>query len=79
MTTKADKPMANPHNVQVGQTWADHDPRFEYQRILTIVKVHEDDGSALVRSSEGRLSRIKLSSFKPTATGYRLVPKLEPT
>lgn len=64
----------NPHNVQVGQVWQDNDKRSNYRRgrVTEVDETH-------ARVDWGRTAtRVKLTRFKPTSTGYRLVGKATP-
>lgn len=55
----------NPHHVQVGDIWQDNDPRHQAGGTLT--------PASDKRYRNGTPSRIRLSRFKPTSTGYRKV------
>lgn len=59
----------NPHNVKVGQIWQDNDGRSE-GRTGRIVSM--DDTHARVEWGVNT-TRVKLTRFKPTSTGYRLI------
>ena len=53
----------------VGQVWADNDPRsFGREVVIRSIEGHY----AYVEGGE-RNTRIKLSRFKPTRSGYRFV------
>ena len=66
--------------VRVGQLWADNDPRAA-GRTIRITEVGKYIATAEVITSAdyaddksvGRSTRISLSRFKPTSTGYRLL------
>lgn len=61
--------------VKVGQIWADNDKRH-YGRQIRIVRV--DVRYADVENVDsGRRSRVLLSRFWPTRTGYRLVSDVD--
>lgn len=77
---------ANPHGVKVGQVWQDCDVRSP-RRFLKIKQVVLADGVAIVARVSagggaiwGKYSPrpIKLTRFKPTHTGYRLVKDVTP-
>ena len=72
-------------DVKPGQCWADNDPRSE-GRTLRVESIEGDKavctiltncdsykGSAWQRDMVGKTTRISLSRFKPTSTGYRLL------
>lgn len=59
----------NPYGVQAGQIWADCDVRTP--RTMTVLEVGAHQ--AVVLSSKGRKTRIRLSRFRPGSTGYRLI------
>jgi hypothetical protein len=56
--------------VRIGQLWKDNDPRVP-NRYLKILDVK--DGYAYARVLAGKQTKIKLSRFKPTSTGYILI------
>lgn len=58
----------NPYGVKVGQLWQSCDKRDPYRRV-TVERI--EGAYAYVRWA--RLSRIKLTSFRPISTGYKLV------
>lgn len=58
---------ANPYGVKVGQVWQSCDKRDDYRRV-TVERIEGE--YAYVRWL--RLTRVKLSRFKPGSTGYRL-------
>jgi hypothetical protein len=66
--------------IQVGQIWADNDPRSA-GRTLQVEVIDEryvrmrvlTDGKATVRSSVGRLYAISKDRLRPTKNGYILV------
>jgi hypothetical protein len=62
--------MAETTTVRPGQRWADCDKRAK-GRTLTIVKVSVRFAWCI--DSRGRETRIMLTRFRPTSTGYRLV------
>ena len=66
--------MKNKFNVAKGQIWQDNDPRYEdeYKRTLEVLEV-DGDYAICKNIQSGRTSKIKLSRFKPTSTGYRLI------
>jgi hypothetical protein len=59
-----------PIKVRVGQVWEDNDPRGT-RRKITVIAIKGDQ--AVVQSSAGRKTKITLSRFRPTNTGYKLV------
>lgn len=59
----------NPHGVKVGQTWQDNDKRGP-RRVGRIVSI--DDTHARVDWGVN-VTRVKLTRFKPTSTGYLLI------
>ena len=78
---------ANPHEVKVGQVWLDNDKRNPEPRYLKVVAIDELLGRAIVarvNSQGGAIwgkyapRPIKLTRFKPTHTGYRLVKDVTP-
>jgi hypothetical protein len=71
--------MSETPNVQVGQVWADNDKRSQ-GRHVKVVAIEVTLKQAVVGrcNAEGglidaRVTRIRLSRFRPTSTGYRLV------
>lgn len=64
--------------VKVGQVWEDNDPRQQKQGVaVRRIKVLEiADGKALCQhpSGQGRKTKIRLDRFRPTKSGYKLVP-----
>lgn len=56
--------------VKPGQVWKDNDWRMTYDRRVTIDRV---DATYAYGTCSGRKTRILLSRFKPTSTGYVLV------
>lgn len=58
--------------VKVGQIWEGNDPRSA-KRLLKVLEIK--DGKAVVQHPRGigMKTKIKLSRFKPTSTGYKLV------
>ena len=61
-------PINNPYGVKVGQIWESCDKRDAGRRV-TVEKVSL--GFAYVRYV--KLSRIRLTRFRPTSTGYKLI------
>jgi hypothetical protein len=71
--------------VKPGQTWADADPRsagrtlrvesIEGDKVVCTILTNADSykGGAWQKDMRGKTTRISLSRFKPTSTGYRLV------
>jgi hypothetical protein len=66
-------------DVQVGQVWADNDKRSagRHVKVMAIEVLHRQ---AVVRPCSptgqltgSRVTRIRLTRFRPTSTGYRLV------
>lgn len=60
---------ANPYGVKVGQVWQDNDKRSSYRkgRVIEVTEEH-------ARMDWGATkTRVSLSRFKPTNTGYRLI------
>lgn len=85
-------PTSETPDVRPGQVWADNDPRLRAEKAVRHVTVQEVvtelQGTrlaipyAIVRSESGRRSTIRLSRFRPTSSGYRLVsdvPATNPT
>jgi hypothetical protein len=79
-----------PPVVRPGQVWADADPRSE-GRTLRVVEVTEvrvlcevvtqstpGEYGRHPTDTRGRLTRIALARFRPTARGYRLVQDVAP-
>lgn len=58
----------NPHGVKVGQVWEDNDKRDS--RTGRVVSI--DDTHARVDWGVN-VTRVKLTRFKPTSTGYLLI------
>lgn len=66
--------------VQPGQVWADNDPRVP-GRTLRVDAVEGEHAICTVLTNEPayeghmpkKTTRIKLSRFKPTSTGYRFI------
>ena len=75
--SKPEKP-ANPYKVAIGQIWEDCDLRTlkegKSPRTLTITRVYSDRGYSVANTSNNRTVEVRLDRFKPTATGYRLLP-----
>lgn len=68
--------------VEVGQVWADNDPRSEGRTVKVIAVTATKatcevltDGANTKRSQVGRITRIGLHRFKDTASGYKCVKK----
>lgn len=65
--------------VKIGQIWADNDPRFQNDdRHLQVIEIGQGMAFCIIVKHYkpkmlGRKSAIKLSRFRPTSTGYRLV------
>lgn len=60
--------------VQVGQVWRDLDKRMK--RTVTVVEVHPEakpHAYALVRSSSGPTSRVRISRMHKYGQGFALV------
>ena len=83
---RVDKEMKIAQAVQVGQIWADNDPRHKGRMIqvkkieppLAICKILTnrndwDKEAWKTKSMVGREVKIKLRRFKPTASGYKLM------
>lgn len=69
----------NPYNVKVGQTWQDWDGRFRkdtpvFKKILKIQGRYAYC-EGIRRGKMISQTRILLSRFKPSSTGYRLIGK----
>lgn len=78
--------MSTEIDVQVGQVWADNDPRVAGRTI----KVEAIDGNKAVcrvlatpfdypQGRTGHTTKIALRRFKPTTTGYRLIREADGT
>ena len=73
----------NSTEVRTGQVWADNDPRsagrtlrvdnIENGKAVCTVLTNIEDTALRLRDMRGRTTRISLSRFRPTATGYRLI------
>ena len=64
-----------PIKVKVGQVWEDNDSRIggaEARRRVKIVRI-EGDVAVCENVATKRATKIKLSRFRPNATGYRLI------
>ena len=61
--------------VRPGQIWADNDKRSAGRRI-TVTSVGQTH--AMVETSLGRRTLVRLDRFRPTSTGYRLVTDVAP-
>lgn len=66
--------------VQVGQVWADNDPRSRGRTLKVVAIVGEHATCVIVtndvrahRDRRGKHTRVALRRFKPTQTGYRLI------
>lgn len=64
--------MTSTPTVRAGQVWADNDKRSRGRR------VNVDEHHALVQSSTGTRTRIRLDRFRPNSTGYRLLTDVTP-
>lgn len=68
----------NPHNVKPGQVWEDVDPRM-HGRQFKVRDIDETHATVVITRPNEQASttrivyRIKLTRFKPTSTGYRLI------
>lgn len=68
----------NPHNVKVGQIWGDCDPRMG-GREFKVYEIGETHATVVITRPNDHaydprpVQRIKLTRFKPTSTGYRLI------
>ena len=77
-TNPADVPTNSP--VQVGQVWADNDPRV-YGRTVKVEAIDGDKAVCRVLATPvdypqgrtGHTTKISIGRFKPTSTGYRLI------
>lgn len=60
---------SNPHGVKVGQIWRDNDKRSNYRtgRVIEVGETHARVDWGYTQS------RVKLTRFQPTSTGYRLI------
>jgi hypothetical protein len=77
--------MPNTPEVRVGSVWADNDPRSAGRTLRVdaidggkaVCTILTNTDSANVgwqqRDMRGKQTRISLTRFKPTSTGYRLV------
>ena len=64
----------NPHGVRPGQRWQDWDSRYRSRLAPRFVTVLAIEGAfALVETSRGAKTRVRLDRFRPSSTGYRLV------
>ena len=63
-------------DVQVGQIWADNDARGIVRQVK-VVSLH-DGYAVVINQRTGRLTRIRLTRFRPTSTGYRLIAERQP-
>jgi hypothetical protein len=72
------KAIAATYGVKIGQFWADNNPRLKTPRILEVMAFEADpNGSLRVRChvhERGCEVWIKVSRFRPTRNGYRLLP-----
>lgn len=68
------KPGRVVENVEVkpDQVWQDNDPRVTYKRELKVVRIEGEHAFCEVGRG-GKLVRIKVKRFRPTASGYRFV------
>lgn len=63
-----------PIKVRAGQWWRDNDPRHAGSaREIKVLEVVGDKALVQNQGGTGRKTKIKLSRFKPTNTGYKLV------
>lgn len=58
----------NPYGVRAGQIWVDQDKRSDGRQV-TVLSV--GDTHAVVQNVAK--TRVKLTRFRPTSTGYRLL------
>ena len=72
--------MSDDTSVQVGQVWQDNDRRHG-TRYLRIDAIDQDRAVCVAwydeAGAKSRVVRIRLDRFKPTSTGYRLLPEEE--
>lgn len=67
--------------VKPGQIWADNDWRSSGRtvRVIEVDATHATvevvTNGRMTYTKPGRRSRIRLDRFRPTSTGYRLVPQ----
>ena len=61
--------------IKVGQIWQDNDPRMQMMVPIRTVEIIEVGHSfAMCKNCEtGKITRIKVSRFKPNSTGYCLI------
>ena len=67
--------MSSDVQVKVGQVWKDNDKR-SLGRELTVVEIAGD--YAKCKATTGKVTRVRLSRFRPTSTGYALVSDVPP-
>lgn len=70
------KATAAVYGVKIGQCWADNDPRLKTPRTLEVMGFESAKGVVRVRChvhQTGREVLIKVSRFRPTHNGYRLI------
>ena len=59
--------------VRPKQIWESCDPREGCPRRLMVERIEGEQAVCL--ASTGRRTRIRLDRFRPTSTGYRLIPQ----
>jgi len=59
--------------VRPKQIWESCDPREGCPRRFIVEEI--EGGMAVCLSLRGRRTRIRLDRFRPTSTGYRLIPQ----
>lgn len=64
--------ITNPHNVKVGQIWADNDKRLNGRRIK-VLEVGDTHATVASPTGIGPHTKIRLTRFRPISTGYRLL------
>lgn len=70
---KGSASLNNPYGVRPGQVWVDQDSRSAGRQI-TVLSV--GDTFAVVKNV--RTTRVRLTRFRPTSTGYRLLRDTRP-
>jgi hypothetical protein len=69
--------VSSQQEVRPGQLWVDNDPRSKRTRYLRVSEIEGERARCEAwydeASSLARTVRIKLSRFRPTRSGYRLV------
>jgi hypothetical protein len=63
-----DAPTNNPYGVRRGQVWVDQDPRSDGRQVIVM---SVGDTHAVVKNVAK--TRVRLTRFRPTSTGYRLL------